>query len=260
MMRGVLEAHGDPDRSGWSSPTPSRACPSPTPSATRPTPPTSTHTAEELAISLDEVRANFERYGLLDDRVEFLEGWFRDTLPRLARPRPGRCVRLDGDLYESTMDGLTNLYPQLSPGGFLIVDDYGVPQLPRGDRRLPRRARHHRRGRPRSTGPAPSGASRLRSGVTRGRPRRSLRPEFGPLLAGIAQRSWSRQSPSTVRYRGRTPRAGSRAAGPGPRRAVARLDVRPRADGARCSSNASSRTAASPAVISAASRRGAKPA
>jgi O-methyltransferase len=34
-------------------------------------------------------------------------------------------VRLDGDLYESTMDGLANLYPGLSPGGFLIVDDYG---------------------------------------------------------------------------------------------------------------------------------------
>ena len=36
-------------------------------------------------------------------------------------------IRLDGDLYESTMDALTNLYHRLSPGGFVIVDDYIVP-------------------------------------------------------------------------------------------------------------------------------------
>jgi O-methyltransferase len=33
---------------------------------------------------------------------------------------------VDGDLYESTMDALTALYPRLSPGGFCIVDDYGA--------------------------------------------------------------------------------------------------------------------------------------
>lgn len=82
------------------------------------------HTAPELAVSLEEVRANFRRYGLLDDGVSFCEGWFRDTLPTLA-DRTWSLIRLDGDLYESTMDGLANLYPNLSPGGFLIVDDYG---------------------------------------------------------------------------------------------------------------------------------------
>ena len=40
-----------------------------------------THTHPELAVSLDQVRANFEKYGLLDDQVRFLPGWFRDTLP-----------------------------------------------------------------------------------------------------------------------------------------------------------------------------------
>ena len=82
------------------------------------------HTAEALAVSLEEVRANFDRYGLLDDGVEFLRGWFKDTLPGLT-DRRWSVIRLDGDLYESTMDGLTHLYPRLSPGGFLIVDDYG---------------------------------------------------------------------------------------------------------------------------------------
>ena len=67
----------------------------------------------------------FDRYGLLDDQVRFLKGWFRDTLPT-AEIGPLAVLRLDGDLYESTMDALVHLYPTLSVGGYLIVDDYGV--------------------------------------------------------------------------------------------------------------------------------------
>jgi O-methyltransferase len=70
------------------------------------------------------VRANFARYGLLDEHVHFVEGWFRDTLPGLSDKR-WSVIRLDGDLYESTMDGLVSLYPNLSVGGYLIIDDYG---------------------------------------------------------------------------------------------------------------------------------------
>lgn len=83
------------------------------------------HTFSNLAVSLEQVQANFERYGLLDDQVRFLKGWFKDTLPTLPAPQLA-LIRLDGDMYESTMDGLVNLYPKLSPGGFLIVDDYGA--------------------------------------------------------------------------------------------------------------------------------------
>ena len=79
-----------------------------------------------LAVDLDEVRANFDRYGLLDDQVRFVPGWFRDTLPALRGHR-WAVVRLDGDLYESTMDSLENLYDGLSTGGWLIVDDYEIP-------------------------------------------------------------------------------------------------------------------------------------
>ena len=75
------------------------------------------------AVSLDQVRANFATYGLLDDQVAFLKGWFRDTLPEAPVERLA-VVRLDGDMYESTMDGFRNLYHKLSPGGYLIVDDY----------------------------------------------------------------------------------------------------------------------------------------
>lgn len=79
----------------------------------------------ELSVSLHEVKENFAAYDLLDGQVEFLEGWFRDTLPTLDN-RTFALIRLDGDMYESTMDGLVNLYDRLSPGGVLIVDDYGA--------------------------------------------------------------------------------------------------------------------------------------
>ena len=76
-------------------------------------------------MSLDQVKANFARYDLLDDRVQFLKGWFKDTLPHAPISRLA-VMRLDGDLYESTMDALTALYPKLSPGGYVIIDDYGA--------------------------------------------------------------------------------------------------------------------------------------
>src|SRR5262249_49683505 len=78
-----------------------------------------------LAVDERQARANFERYGLLDDRVRFLAGWFRDTLPS-APVDTLAIVRIDGRLYESTSEALTNLYPKLSPGGFVIVDDFHV--------------------------------------------------------------------------------------------------------------------------------------
>jgi O-methyltransferase len=76
-----------------------------------------------LAVSKEQVEANFKRFGLLDDNVRFLKGWFCDTLPTAPIDRLA-ILRLDGDLYESTMDALVNLYPKLQSGGFLIIDDY----------------------------------------------------------------------------------------------------------------------------------------
>jgi len=78
----------------------------------------------QLARSIDEVKSHFANYGLLDDQVRFLKGWFSETLPT-APIKSLAVVRLDGDMYQSTMDGLTNLYHKLSVGGYLIVDDYG---------------------------------------------------------------------------------------------------------------------------------------
>lgn len=80
---------------------------------------------KELAVSLEEVTANFAKYDLLDEQVKFLPGWFRDTLPK-APIKQLAILRLDGDLYESTIDALTHLYPKVSKGGYVIVDDYGL--------------------------------------------------------------------------------------------------------------------------------------
>jgi O-methyltransferase len=77
---------------------------------------------EQLSVSLAEVKNNFARYGLLDDQVVFVKGWFSETLPTLAGG-PFALIRLDGDLYESTYVALDALYPRLSQGGFVIIDD-----------------------------------------------------------------------------------------------------------------------------------------
>jgi hypothetical protein len=84
------------------------------------------HIHRFLAVSQDEVENNFKRYGLLDTQVVFLKGWFKDTLPHAPIEKLA-VLRLDGDMYGSTMEALVNLYPKLSKGGFCIIDDYALP-------------------------------------------------------------------------------------------------------------------------------------
>jgi O-methyltransferase len=119
LMRGILKAYGVDDRQVWVADS-FRGLPPPDPDRDRGV---ESHELEWLAVPLEEVRENFDRYGLLDERVRFVEGWFRDTLPALRDVR-WSVVRIDSDLYESTMDALVNLYDGLSPGGFLIIDDF----------------------------------------------------------------------------------------------------------------------------------------
>jgi O-methyltransferase len=76
-----------------------------------------------MAVSLEEVRENFERYGLLDHQVRFLKGFFGHTLPYAPIERLA-ILRVDADLHCSTLDVLNNLYQRLSPGGYAIFDDY----------------------------------------------------------------------------------------------------------------------------------------
>src|SRR5579872_440882 len=123
-MRAILQAHGAQDRKVYVADS-FEGLPAPDPEKYPADAGDNHHTFDHLAVSLEQVKENFTRYGLLDDQVCFIKGWFRDTLPTL-RDKQWAVVRLDGDMYESTHDGLTNLYPNLAVGGYLIVDDYGA--------------------------------------------------------------------------------------------------------------------------------------
>jgi O-methyltransferase len=116
FMRAILAAYGVTDRTVWVSDSFEGLPKSNSEEA-------KVWTEGLMAVSLEEVRRNFAKYGLLDDRVKFLKGFFKDTLP--AAPIGQLAVlRLDGDLYESVAGPLQDLYPKVAMGGYVIVDDY----------------------------------------------------------------------------------------------------------------------------------------
>jgi hypothetical protein len=142
FMRGILKAHGVTDRSVWVADS-FEGPPQPGDEGTersfssdeqrdawratiRKRPLSVIIMAAHLreGTTYEAVREHFERYGLLDDQVRFLRGWFRETLPTAPIERLA-LLRLDGDLYDSTFVALQSLYPKLSAGGYVIVDDYG---------------------------------------------------------------------------------------------------------------------------------------
>jgi O-methyltransferase len=124
LMAGILRIYGDTNRSVWVADS-FRGLPPPDPEHYPADAGDTLFTERILAVSLEQVKANFEKYGLLNDQIHFLAGWFRDTLPSAPITRLA-VLRLDGDLYESTIVALQSLYPKLSVGGYLIIDDYGV--------------------------------------------------------------------------------------------------------------------------------------
>jgi hypothetical protein len=128
FMRGVLKAHGITDRLVWAADS-FEGLPEPDADkfpleAEVQSGPMIQKAYHNLAVGLEEVKRNFAAYGLLDDQVKFLKGWFKDTLSD-APFTSLSLMRLDGDFYESTRDGLNSLYDRLSIGGYVILDDYG---------------------------------------------------------------------------------------------------------------------------------------
>jgi hypothetical protein len=124
FMRAVLKAHAVTDRTVWVADS-FEGLPPPNPEEYPADQGLDLNTIEDLAVSQEEAAANFERYGLLDNQVRFIKGWFKDTLPT-APIRQLAVFRVDADLYESTMDALVPLYPKVASGGYVIVDDYKV--------------------------------------------------------------------------------------------------------------------------------------
>ena len=125
LMRGILAAHGVKDRRVFVADS-FEGLPKPDEKSHPADKGDDHHTHSILAVSQEQVEENFRRYGLLDEQVIFLKGWFKDTLPTAPIDRIA-VMRLDGDMYGSTIDALTSLYPKLSPGGFCIIDDYAIP-------------------------------------------------------------------------------------------------------------------------------------
>jgi O-methyltransferase len=77
--------------------------------------------------TLDEVRKAFRAVAYPEERIHFVVGPVEKTLPENA-PKEIALLRLDTDWYESTKHELVHLYPRLTRGGVLILDDYGYWQ------------------------------------------------------------------------------------------------------------------------------------
>jgi hypothetical protein len=82
-------------------------------------------TSEISACTEEQVRKNLADW-VCQGRLVFHPGWFQDTLPDADVP-PIAFLRLDGDLYESTLCCLEHLYNRVSPGGCVYLDDYSLP-------------------------------------------------------------------------------------------------------------------------------------
>lgn len=125
FMRAVLQVYHDEERRVWVADS-FRGLPKPNAELYPADAGNTLWTYNQLAVPVEEVQANFRRYGLLDERVKFLVGWFKDTLPSAPIERLA-VLRIDADLYESTTEALRYLYPKLSVGGYVIIDDYVIP-------------------------------------------------------------------------------------------------------------------------------------
>ena len=123
MMRAVLKAHGITSRDVWAADSFAGLPPA---STWDPADGPPWDQADALAVTQTEVKRNFAAYGLLDEHVRFLPGWFADTLPT-APVGALAVLRMDADLKTSTETILREMEPKVSPGGYVIVDDYQLP-------------------------------------------------------------------------------------------------------------------------------------
>jgi O-methyltransferase len=71
------------------------------------------------AVQLAMMSTHYEQ-----GRLHFVAGKVEDTIP-VEAPKQIALLRLDTDFYESTRHELVHLFPRLSPGGILLIDDYG---------------------------------------------------------------------------------------------------------------------------------------
>jgi O-methyltransferase len=80
----------------------------------------------EAACSLEDVMRNMEAWGIPEGLLVYHKGWFSHTISHaLASIKAIALLRLDADLYESTEECM-QLYPLVSRGGWVIIDDWNL--------------------------------------------------------------------------------------------------------------------------------------
>jgi O-methyltransferase len=87
-------------------------------------------TTGAVSVSLEDFINHLKNAGVYSDKIIPVRGWFEDTtagIPKEHQMNPIQILRLDGDLYNSTLVCLQNLYPLLAKGGICIVDDFALP-------------------------------------------------------------------------------------------------------------------------------------
>jgi hypothetical protein len=123
MMRAVLKAYGESTRTVWCADS-FEGLPPPDQRYLQDM--GDSHSSfDELRVPAEVVENNFRKYGLFDNQVRLLKGWFKDTLPTAPIERLA-ILRLDGDMYQSTIEAITLLFDKLSLTGYVIVDDWAL--------------------------------------------------------------------------------------------------------------------------------------
>ena len=123
-MRAVLKAYNINDKAVWLCDS-FEGLPEPEPDKYPADEGDAHHSYNFLAVSQETVQENFSKHDLLDDKLRFVKGYFEDTLADI--PADKFCLlRLDGDMYSSTIVALEALYPKLVQGGYIVIDDFGL--------------------------------------------------------------------------------------------------------------------------------------
>lgn len=76
--------------------------------------------------SLEGVKRYMKMWGIDPTLLVYHKGWFQNTLKNHGILKLA-LLRIDCDLYDSTIPVLQHLYPCVQPGGYVIDDDLGSP-------------------------------------------------------------------------------------------------------------------------------------
>eukprot|EP00802_Teleaulax_amphioxeia_P006405 Tamp_06409.p1 GENE.Tamp_06409~~Tamp_06409.p1 ORF type:complete len:492 (+),score=79.04 Tamp_06409:1203-2678(+) len=125
LMAAVLRANNDRKRKVWVMDS-FEGCPEPDAESFPQDANDKHHTFKNLQVSVHKVTSNFADFGLESDQIELVRGWFHDSVfsDRVQAIEKLALLRLDGDLYQSTIEVLRGLYYKVAVGGFVVVDDW----------------------------------------------------------------------------------------------------------------------------------------